>query len=534
MQKDLFPGKRFSIIALGCILLLQSIDATGVDSDHRAASSRTGPASLLPQISMTDPPETPILGEDGLRITIREAILMTLANNRSLVVEKYNPPIQATFEEQEGARFDPVLDAGIAAERKKGQQAASSGTGNYVRDRIEGELAVEQYFPSGTTLEVRADTEISDTSTRSQTFTETRLGLTVTQALLQDFGRAVNLVRIKQARLGTAISQYELRGFSEALLAQVETAYWNYALAQRQIEIVEESLKLVQQQLGEAEEMMRVGRMAESELAAVRAEVALQQQGLINAKSNGETQRLRLLRLLNPPGQEMWSQQIALVHQPTLPEIQLDSVEKHVQMALRMRAEINQTKLEIQRGELQVVRTKNGLLPKLELFINLGKSGYAESFGASVGNISEENYDIMGGIRFQYPLRNRDAEARHRRSRLEIDQAQKALDNLIQLAELDVRSAYIEVTRSKEQIGASKATRVLEEEKLRAETEKFKVGLSTGFLVSQAQRDLLASRINEVQALTNYLKALIELYHKEGSGLLRRGIIAPGQAAVDL
>jgi outer membrane protein len=73
----------------------------------------------------------------------------------------------------------------------------------------------------------------------------------------------------------------------------------------------------------------------------------------------------------------------------------------------------------------------------------------------------------------------------------------------------------------------------LDEEKLRIETEKLRVGKSTSFLVAQAQRDLLASRIAEVGALTDYLKALVELYRQDGSLLERRGIVAPGGAPTD-
>jgi len=72
------------------------------------------------------------------------------------------------------------------------------------------------------------------------------------------------------------------------------------------------------------------------------------------------------------------------------------------------------------------------------------------------------------------------------------------------------------------------ATRKFQEEKLRIETEKFRVGRSTNLFVAQAQRDLLASRIGEVQALVNYLKSLTRFYQLEGSLLERRGIQAPG------
>jgi len=82
----------------------------------------------------------------------------------------------------------------------------------------------------------------------------------------------------------------------------------------------------------------------------------------------------------------------------------------------------------------------------------------------------------MVGLNFEYPIFNRDARAQHRRALLRRDQAEKALDNLKQLVELDVRNAYIEVNRTKEQISASTATRKFQEEKLRIETEKFRVG----------------------------------------------------------
>jgi outer membrane protein TolC len=77
-------------------------------------------------------------------------------------------------------------------------------------------------------------------------------------------------------------------------------------------------------------------------------------------------------------------------------------------------------------------------------------------------------------------------------------------------------------------------TRRFNEEKLRNETEKLRVGKSTNFLVAQAQRDLLVSRIAEVEALVNYLKALVDLYRQDGSLLERRGISAPGREPVDL
>ena len=216
------------------------------------------------------------------------------------------------------------------------------------------------------------------------------------------------------------------------------------------------------------------------------------------------------------------------MHPPALPEITLDDVDAHVAVALRMRPEIHQAELGIRREDLEIVRTRNGLLPRMDLFITLGKSGYADSFSGSVSEMDGDRYDALVGINIGYPIFNRSAGARHRRALLQRDQAEKALENLRQLVEMDVRSAYIEVNRTKEQISAGTATRKFQEEKARVETEKFRVGRSTNFVVAQAQRDLLVSRINEVQSVVNYLKALVNFYRLEGSLLVRRGITAPG------
>lgn len=527
-----FIGSLWFILA-ACSMLEKQIDRTaggpGVPADN----------AISMQSDFMEPStvETPQIVSPGpLRITIAEAILMTLENNRELVVERLNPSIQKTFEDQERAVFDPETNAEISGGRTDTQRLARIGVASEDEtiDTAEGVISLEQFFPTGTTVTLEGSSLMTDSSLNPDKIYTTRFGMTFTQALLRGFGTQVNLARLRQARLDTRLSEYELRGFTEFLVAQVERTYWDYALARRQIEIFEESLKLARQQLSETEELIRVGRLAEAELAAVQAEVAAQEQGLINARSSMESIRLQLLRLLNPPGMRLWQRKVDLIYQPTLPDIKLDDVEQYVALSMRMRPELNEARLGILRDDLELVRTKNGLLPLMDLFITLGKSGYADSFRESVNDINSDNYDALAGVRFQYPFWNRNAKAGHERALLSREQAEKALENLSQLVEVDVRTAYIEVTRAKQQIAASTATRMFNEEKLRIETEKFRVGKSTSFLQAQAQRDLLVSRIAEVQALANYLKALVDLYQKDGSLLERRGIAAPGREPVEL
>jgi outer membrane protein len=525
-----------------CGLLLVSASCTLIE--ERIVRTEGGPnvpadTAVHMRLESTEQPEeieARTVPPGPLKVTITEAILLSLENNRSLVVQRLDPSIQQTFEDQERAVFDPVTHADVSAGRVKGESLARSGseTEDYTKDAAEGIISLEQYFPTGTRFALEAGTQMNDSSLYDDSFYSTRLGMTVSQALLKGYGTDVNLARLQQARLDTRMSEYELRGFIEFLVAEVERTCWDYALALRQIEIVEESLKVARQQLNETKDMIAVGRLARAELAAVQAEVAAQEQALIEARANKESIRLQLLRLLNPSGPGIWQREVDLIHQPTLPEIKLEGVELHVAVSMRISPILNQARLERLRNDLELVKTRNGLLPLMDLFVTLGKSGYANSFGDSINYINKGSYDAMAGVKFNYPIYNRDAKALHRRALLTRDQTQKALENLSQLVEVDVRTAYIEVNRTKQQIAASSVTRMFDEEKFRTETEKLRVGKSTSFQVAQAQRDLLVSRIAEVQALTNYLKALIDLYRQDGSLLERRGISAPGREPVKL
>jgi outer membrane protein TolC len=533
--------RRLEFLAV-CMLLIVSASCTLVEERiDRTAGGPNVPAdtAVHMRLDSTEQPEEmtpPKVPPGPLKVTIGEAILLSLENNWSLVVERLNPSIQQTFEDQERAVFDPETDAEVFAGRVEGERLARSGseTEDFTTDTAEGIISLEQYFPTGTTVALEGSTRMNDSSLYQDSFYSTRLGMTVTQALLRGYGTDVNLAKLQQARLDTRMSEYELRGFSEFLVAEVERTYWDYALATRQIEIVEESLKVARQQLNETKELIAVGRLARAELAAIQAEVATQEQALIEARANKKTTRLLLLRLLNPPGPGLWQREVDLIHQPTLPEIKLEDVEPHVAVSMRLRPILNQARLDVLRDDLELVRTRNGLLPVMDLFITLGKSGYSNSFGDSIGNINKDSYDALAGVQFNYPIFNRDAKARHQRAQLNREQAQKALENLSQLVEVDVRSAYIEVNRAKQQIVASSATRMFNEENFQTESEKLRVGKSTSFLVAQAQRDLLVSRIAEVRALANYLKALIDLYRQDGSLLERRGIAAPGREPVRL
>jgi len=509
-----------------CLLLFVVSSA-----DSAAVSATVGANHDSPLQVASEPPQV-----EPLRIDVERAILLAMENNKSLIVQRMTPEISRTFEDEQRAVFDPVVSGQGSQRRAVADRLsrAGSGTESQIADTATGLIAVDKLFSTGTTVGLDASTNYTDSSLYSDTFVSNRLGVSVTQALLRGRDVRVNLAAVHQAGIDIQISEYELRGFMEALVEQVEGSFYDYALAQRQIAIYTDSLQLAEQQMTEVEERIHIGTLAETELAAAQAEVALRRENLITARSNLARERLKLIRLLNPSDPIDWDMEIQLEYRTALSDTPLDPVDQHVQVALKMRPDVNQARLLIRRGELQIVRTRNGLLPRLDAFINYGKSGYARTFSDAVNELDGNSYDLEAGLVFELPAGNRAARARHTRAVVSRQQSIKALENLIQLVQVDVRSAYVVVTSTREQIAATAATREFQEEALRVETEKFRVGKSTSLLVAQVQRDLVASQIAEIRAIANYFKALVSLYRLEGSLLQRRGLSAPGGEPVIL
>ena len=514
------PPIRLAVIVLG-FLLTPFANATDQPAMTPIGSAR---GSVSPKVTTTGP----------LQLKVMDAILLGLEKNRSLRVERLEPAITRTFENQENALFDPVLTGGISGQKFTAEEETSAGGGlkKVETKTVDGSAHLSRFFATGATVSIDGTTRFSESSTDRGPLDETRAGVSITQSLLKGAGTAVNVANLRQARIDTLSTEYQLRGFAEMLVARIENTYWDYTLSQRRIEIYQESLRLAEQQLAETRERIAVGKMAALDLSAAAAEVASRQADLINARGLLEKMRIQLVNLVNPGGTNAFKRDFLLLDQPRMPQAELDDVSTHVAVAMRMRSDLNETRLGIERGDLDVVKTRNGLLPRLDLFITLGSSGYADSFRRSSRNVNGDFYDAAAGLEFAFPIGNADAKAQHLRANLKRDQASEILANMRQLAEVDVRSAYVEIGRAREEVAATALLVKLREETVRSETEKFRVGRSTTLLVAQTHRELLISQIQQIEAIVNYQKSIVSLYLSEGSLLERRGISAPGHGPV--
>ena len=457
----------------------------------------------------------------GVPLSLQTAVVTALDNNVGFKIERVQPGLSRAGEEIERSAFDPTLEGSLGYDYTHDH----SNVEGLHSDLITGDVGLSQYLATGTDVEVGIGGDFLSSDGNSDIRSRgLGWGLSVTQALLRGRGRQVNLVRLRQAELNTEISLFQLRGAAEALLSAVENAYWDTVLAERSVDIYIKSLEVADQQIAEVSQRIQVGTVAETELTAAQAEVASRNEQLIKARGDLAKRRLELIHLLNPDALDGgWSAEIDLLDAPDVPVVELANVEEHLEIAMSKRADLKQARVEIDRGDLEIVRTRNGLLPRLDLFVRLGGSRYADSF-TNRSDADGEVVDLSAGVLFEMPLGNRRAKALHRHAVLSRDETELALCNMEQLAQVDVRSAYVEVRRAEEGIKASRATRALREKTLNVEKERARVGKSTSFLVARANRDLVESQISEVEAAVDYQKALLELCRQEGMLLPRWGI----------
>ena len=527
------------MLAVFCSSCLKQLSPTGAMSNPKIAKATKVEDLLgyrdqgLPGTTVEVPAVAPREGAGAVVLTLREAVLMGLEHNRNFQVERLKPAISRSAEEVERAAFDPVLSGTVSRTDGQGRATATTGTGVPLTatrlstndaETTQTGLGLRQATPLGATVELSADEarqsidDSHDSKVRQRDW-----DLTITQSLLQGRGPEVSLARLRQSRLDTEISLYELQGSAETLVAQIEQGYWDLILAERSLAIYQQSLAIATRQVEEVNERIKIGALAESEAAAAEAEAAGRYQQLVAAKATLAKARLTLLRLLNPGGQVDWQSEIKLAEAPEMPAIEIDTVENHVAVALGKRPDLNQARLLVRRQDLAVTQTRNGLLPKLDLFISLGGSRYTSSFSDQKDELDKAT-TYTGGLTLELPLGNRAAKARHAAAGWSLNQAGAALANMEQLVQVDVRSAYVDVEQAAAQVKAARATAALRQKTLDLEQEKFRLGRSTTLLVAQAQRDLVGSRIAEAEAVVGVRKAILELYRLEGSLLSHRGI----------
>ncbi|MEI7635611.1 MAG: TolC family protein [bacterium] len=468
------------------------------------------------------------------RFRVMQSVCTALENNQSLRIERLRPEISNTSIESARGAFDTYLDANIGMSRDESSRLGSlpedrpttyvRSSGKSVSKRRNGGVSLSGQLPTGTNWQIGFDASRNKTDT-SESFWDANLNLNITQNLLKGAGTDVNLVQVRTAQNNFVISLYQLQQVVINLVTDVLNAYWDLYLSTKTVEIRRKAYEVAKDQRIRTEELVRVGRATPLDILAAQGEESARVSDMINASADFKRRQIQFLRLINPNTQGLGWNTMPFPTETPKPPSETIRIEDHVRLARHYRPDLRQAEIDLANGDLEVVRTANGLLPALDFVTNMGLIGSGDNYNDAVNDIKEKNFPNWSvALQFSYPLQNRSARASYRRANFQILQAQESIRNFIQTIDYDVRLAIIEIDRTRQLLGSTKVTKQLRFEELRAEIEKYRVGRSTSLLVNQAQRDAISAALAEVSSQVDYIKSFILLYKVEGTTLQRYGI----------
>jgi len=281
-----------------------------------------------------------------------------------------------------------------------------------------------------------------------------------------------------------------------------------------------------------------VGQSPPLDLVSARAEVAQRREGLIVAETQVRQveDQLRVL-ILDPKRPDFWT--IRLEPSDATPPVgSAPDINAAVTRALVERPDIAEARKQIQIGETNVLLLKNQTLPDLRLhasYLNNGLGGTrlirtggfpgtitgseSTSFGSVLGQILSFDFPTWSlGVTMSLPIGKSVEQANLARATIERDQAAARLRGVELIAVREVRGAALRVEQNQQRIETAQLGRELAEQRLDAEQRRFEVGMSTSFLVIQAQRDLAVARNNELQAYLDYQLALVAFQRSQLAG----------------
>src|SRR5207245_727042 len=124
--------------------------------------------------------------------------------------------------------------------------------------------------------------------------------------------------------------------------------------------------------------------------------------------------------------------------------------------------------------------------------------------------IARRNYpNYSAGFSLNIPIRNRAAQSDYVTSMLELRQNELNLQKSVNQIRVDVQNAVIGLRQARARYDAAVKARVLQQQTLDGDQQKYKLGASTVYQVVQDQRDLATAESAEVQSLANYSHARI-------------------------
>jgi outer membrane protein TolC len=225
--------------------------------------------------------------------------------------------------------------------------------------------------------------------------------------------------------------------------------------------------------------------------------------------------------------------------------------------ALSHRAELAESRIDLNNRAINDKAIHNALLPTLDVFAYYGGSGLggaqnpnnlcvnqspqlqavgfctpssgavpSSSYTSALNQLVNSSAPDKGvGLTLNIPIRNREAQALQVRAVLEYRQAQMREQQIENQVRIEVRNAQFSLMQNRAAVQAAQAAVELGRQSLEAEQKKFNLGASTSTLVLQNQSAYATAQSNLVSAMAAYEKSHIELDRATGLLLDHAGIL---------
>jgi HAE1 family hydrophobic/amphiphilic exporter-1 len=504
-----------------------------------AAAALIGLLTALPVSAQVAPPTTsegPSQANrapaDTLQLTLDDAIRRAVEHNPDLAIVRLGTEVEATRTAESRGAFAPVFSTTLGRSSDVTPPSSSflGERGVSLNDWFSSS-GVRQRVPwGGGTWSASWETSRTSTNNPFTSFdpsVQSGLQLAFSQPLLKD--RKVDSARHQYviARRNQNTSELRFRESLVQTVAAVKQAYWTLKAATANVTVQQRSLELAEELVRQNRARVDVGQAPPLDLLQAEAEVAQRRENLIRANTTAGDAEDRLRRLImDPAAVSFWQTHLDPIDEPAggpLPD-----VEAAVAGAVSGRLDLARARNDAANADDNVEFFQNQKLPDVRLETSyrgngLGGTQFLRSggfpgvvtgtlnrgFGSVLNQVFTNDFATWSfGLTVSYPLGQSYEDASLARAGVERRQAAQRIASLqLEVAEA-VRQAGRQVRSTAERIDAARAGATLAGQRVDTEQRRFEVGLTTSFLVTQAQRDLVQAEVNLLQATLEHQSAL--------------------------
>ena len=471
---------------------------------------------------------------ETLQLTLEEAVHRAVENNPDLAIVRLGTEVEAAHVGESKGAFTPVFSTifGRSSSVTPPSNFLLGDRGVDTNDWFSS-TGVRQRLPKGAgTWSVSWDTARTTTNNPISSFDpslQSGVQIAFSQPLLRD--RKIDPARQQYiiAKRNQESSELRFRESVVQTVAAVKQAYWTLKATVANVTVQQRSLELAEELARQNNVRVGAGQIPPLDLVQAEAEVAQRRENLIRARTAAADAEDRLRRLImDPADTSFWRTRVDPIEEPA-GRGPLPDVDAAVANALNARYDIARAGHELENARTNVEFLSNQRLPDVRLETSFRGSGLAgtqflrtggfpgivtgtlnRSFGDALTQAFTPDYPTWSlGVTVSYPLGRSYEDANLARAQVERRQAAQQIASLRLEAAETIRQAGRQIQSAAERVDAARAGATLAEQRLDAEQRRYEVGLSTTFLVTQAQRDLLQAQVNLLQTTLDHESSLV-------------------------